>query len=83
LSVRFTASSALSTARVCGRFVRTSPRAVLVDEFGVEHFVNVDFTRRYNIAPSLCVETIVNDGTELRMEPMRWGFTAEATVPGF
>ena len=37
---------------MCGRFVRTSPQAVIMDEFGVEHFVNVDFTPRYNIAPS-------------------------------
>ncbi|HVO25787.1 MAG TPA: SOS response-associated peptidase [Candidatus Margulisiibacteriota bacterium] len=69
---------------MCGRFVRTSPQAVIVDEFGVEHFVNVDFRPRYNIAPSQQVETIINDGTELRMGPMLWGYTtssADKTTP--
>jgi putative SOS response-associated peptidase YedK len=69
---------------MCGRFVRTSPRAVLVDEFGVEHFVNVDFNPRYNIAPSQPLETIINDGTELRCGPMTWGYTtssADKTKP--
>jgi putative SOS response-associated peptidase YedK len=69
---------------MCGRFVRTSPRAVLVDEFGVEHFVNVDFAPRYNIAPSQIVETIINDGSELRCGPMQWGYTtsvADRTKP--
>jgi len=69
---------------MCGRFIRTSPRAVLMDEFGVEHFVNVDFNPRYNIAPSQTVETIINDGTDLRLGPMAWGFTtsgADKTKP--
>jgi putative SOS response-associated peptidase YedK len=61
--------------RVCGRFVRTSPQSVIIDEFCVEHFVNVDLAPRYNIAPSQPVETIINDGTELRMGPMSWGYT--------
>ncbi len=55
-------TSALSHLRMCGRFIRTSPRSVIVDEFGVEHFVNVDFAPRYNIAASQPVETIINDG---------------------
>ena len=63
---------------MCGRFIRTSPRAVLADEFGVEHFVNVDFAPRYNIAPSQSVEAIINDGTELRLGPMTWGYTTSA-----
>jgi putative SOS response-associated peptidase YedK len=64
--------------RMCGRFVRTSPQAVLVDEFDVEHFVNVDFAPRYNIAPRQPVETIINDGKELRMGPLTWGYTTSA-----
>ena len=69
---------------MCGRFVRTSPRAVIVDEFGVEHCVDVDFAPRYNIAPSQPLETIINDGTELRCGPMQWGYTtsvADKTQP--
>jgi len=52
---------------MCGRFARTSSQDMLAAEFGVARFVNVDLAPRYNIAPSLYVETIVNDGTELRM----------------
>ena len=63
---------------MCGRFARTSSRDALVAEFGVARFINIDLAPRYNIAPSLYVETIVNDGTELRMGPMRWGFTTSA-----
>ena len=63
---------------MCGRFIRTSPRAVVVDEFGVEHFVNVDFAPRYNIAPSQTVEAIIRDGSELRLGPMRWGYTTSS-----
>ena len=63
---------------MCGRFIRTSPRTVLADEFGVEHFVNVDFNPRYNIAPSQSVEAIIRDGAELRLGPMTWGHTTSA-----
>jgi putative SOS response-associated peptidase YedK len=63
---------------MCGRFIRTSPRARIADEFGVEHFVNVDFKPRYNIAPSQSVEAIIRDGAELRLGPMTWGYTTSA-----
>jgi putative SOS response-associated peptidase YedK len=63
---------------MCGRFIRTSPRAVISDEFGVDQFVNVDFAPRYNIAPSQGVEAIINDGTQLRVGPMKWGFTTSS-----
>lgn len=69
---------------MCGRFIRTSPRAVMADEFGVAQFVNIDFAPRYNIAPSQCVEAIMRDGTELRVGPIRWGYTtstAKQTKP--
>jgi putative SOS response-associated peptidase YedK len=49
-----------------------------MDEFGVEHFVNVDFAPRYNIAPSQSVEAIINDGTELHLGPMVWGYTTSS-----
>jgi putative SOS response-associated peptidase YedK len=49
-----------------------------MDEFGVEHFVNVDFAPRYNIAPSQPVETLINDGAERRLGPMQWGFATSS-----
>jgi putative SOS response-associated peptidase YedK len=49
-----------------------------MDEFGVEHVVNVDFAPRYNIAPSQHVETIINDGHALKLGPMIWGYTTSS-----
>lgn len=63
---------------MCGRFVRTSPQTVIMEEFGVDHLVNVDFAPRYNIAPSQPLETIIYDGTELRVGPMTWGYATSA-----
>jgi putative SOS response-associated peptidase YedK len=51
---------------MCGRFIRTNPRAVLVDQFGVAQFVNVDLRPRYNVAPSQIVEAIIGNGAEGR-----------------
>jgi putative SOS response-associated peptidase YedK len=49
-----------------------------MDEFGVDQCVIVDFAPRYNIAPSQTVETIVTDGSELRLGLMRWGYTTSS-----
>jgi putative SOS response-associated peptidase YedK len=65
---------------MCGRFARSSSQDIIAKEFGVARFVNVDLAPRYNIAPSQNVEAIINDGTELRMGPLRWGFTTVATA---
>jgi putative SOS response-associated peptidase YedK len=65
---------------MCGRFTRSSSRQVLQDEFGIAEFVNVDLSPRYNIPPSLTVETIVRHGEEKRLGPMRWGFALPATT---
>jgi putative SOS response-associated peptidase YedK len=48
---------------MCGRIARTSPRDVLVQEFGIAEFVNVDLRTRY-IAPSQTVEALIRNGTE-------------------
>jgi putative SOS response-associated peptidase YedK len=62
---------------MCGRFARTSSRDALVTEFDVAR-VNVNFAQRYSIAPSQSVEAIINDGTELRLGPMTWGYTTSS-----
>ncbi len=64
-----------------GRFTRTNPHPVLAEEFGVAHFVNVDLSPRYNVAPSQTVETILWDGAERRMGPMNWGFVSPSEFP--
>jgi len=61
---------------MCGRITRASSRQDIAEEFGVTHFVNVDLTPRYNIAPSQSVEAIVRADNELRLGPMRWGLAA-------
>jgi len=61
---------------MCGRFARNSSREVLVAEFGITQFVDVDRGPHYNIAPSQTVEAIIRDGAETRLGPMRWGFIA-------
>lgn len=65
---------------MCGRFTRTSPRPILAEEFGVTHSVNVDLSPRYNIAPSQTVETILRDGPEKRLGPMKWGFVSPSAT---
>jgi putative SOS response-associated peptidase YedK len=65
---------------MCGRIARTSPRELLVQEFGNAEFVNVDLRARYNIAPSQTVEAIVRNGAEKHLGPMRWGFASSAVT---
>jgi len=38
--------------------------------------VSLDFTPRYNIAPSQTVEAIIRADGELRLGSMRWGLTS-------
>ena len=59
---------------MCGRIARTSSRPVIIAEFGVSQFADVDLAPRYNVAPSQNVEAIVRVGDDLRLGPMRWGF---------
>ena len=65
---------------MCGRFTRTSSREVLVEEFGVTTFVNVDLRPRYNIAPSQIVEALIGTGAERRLGPMKWGFASPSAT---
>ncbi len=58
---------------MCGRIARTSSREVLVQEFGISKFVNVDRHPRYNIPPTRMVESVIHDRAERHLGPMRWG----------
>jgi putative SOS response-associated peptidase YedK len=60
---------------MCGRFSRSNGREVVVEEFGVVDFGELDFRPRYNIAPSQTVEVIIRDATGQHIAPMRWGFS--------
>ena len=63
---------------MCGRITRNSSRPMIIEEFGVLQFANVDLGPRYNIAPSQSVEAIVRFDDALRLGPMRWGFERAA-----
>lgn len=59
---------------MCGRFVRTSPREAVVDEFAVDAVTVVDLRPRYNICPGDQVVAIVQHRDERRLGTLRWGF---------
>ena len=64
---------------MCGRIVRTSPREVIRDAFGVEPPPEVDLAPRYNVCPGDALLTLAarRDG-ERRIGTLRWGL-----VPSF
>jgi putative SOS response-associated peptidase YedK len=62
---------------MCGRYVRSSPRAVVADAFGVVPGPEIDFTPRYNVCPGDRVLAVALAG-ERRLGTLRWGL-----VPSF
>lgn len=57
---------------MCGRFTLYSPLQEIVTRFSIEQ-AELDFSPRYNIAPSQKVLAIVNDGQRNRMGYLKWG----------
>lgn len=66
---------------MCGRIARTSPRAAIVREFGITHVADVDFSPRYNLAPSQMLEAIIRRDDEIRLGSMRWGLSCGEKRP--
>jgi putative SOS response-associated peptidase YedK len=64
---------------VCGRFIRTSPRAAIRDAFGLDPPPDLDLAPRYNVCPGEEVVVLATrpDG-ERRIGRLRWGL-----VPAF
>jgi putative SOS response-associated peptidase YedK len=62
---------------MCGRFVRSSPREVIVAEFEVATVADVDFAPRYNVCPGDPVVAVAHTD-ERRLGTLRWGL-----VPAF
>ena len=62
---------------MCGRFVRSSPREVVCDEFEATAAADVDFSPRYNICPGEPVLAVAG-GESRRVGALRWGL-----VPSF
>jgi len=62
---------------MCGRFVRSSPREVICDEFDAVAAADADFAPRYNICPGDAVLAVAG-GESRRVGQLRWGL-----VPSF
>jgi len=67
---------------MCGRFVRTSPREAIVEEFGVDIVRAVDLRSRYNICPGDQVAAIVEHRGERRLGTLRWSRSGDARSNG-
>lgn len=57
---------------MCGRYTLTTDAATLQTEFNLAS-IPQDLAPRYNIAPTQQVASIINDGTQRRLEAFRWG----------
>lgn len=62
---------------MCGRFVRSSPREIVCDEFEAVATPDVDFAPRYNLCPGDAVLAVAG-GASRRVGRLRWGL-----VPSF
>ncbi len=58
---------------MCGRFTLTVDERKVLVRFNAVKTVEINYTKRYNIAPSQNVVAIVSDGKENRMGLLRWG----------
>lgn len=61
---------------MCGRFTLYHPFELLLERFQISYYqeeLPLDFTPRYNIAPTQPVIAAVHDGEKVRAGFMRWG----------
>jgi putative SOS response-associated peptidase YedK len=65
---------------MCGRFSRTSPRDVIVHEFGVTSVAADDLAPRYNVCPGDAVAAIVATSEGRRLGAIRWGLGSRGQI---
>ena len=66
---------------MCGRFVRSSPAEVLIQEFGVTSLASaVDLHPRYNVCPGEKIVAIVAHDGERRLGELLWGLGSRAQI---
>lgn len=61
---------------MCGRFTLYNPFELLLDRFQIRYYqeeLALDYTPRYNIAPTQPVVAAIHDGEKVRAGQMRWG----------
>jgi putative SOS response-associated peptidase YedK len=65
---------------MCGRFSRTSPAEVIVEEFAVTSTADVDLRPRYNVCPGETVAAVAQHAGERRLGPLRWGLPPRGQI---
>ena len=65
---------------MCGRFSRTSPAEVIVEEFAVTSTAEVDLRPRYNLCPGETVAAIAQHASERRLGALRWGLPPRGQI---
>jgi putative SOS response-associated peptidase YedK len=65
---------------MCGRFSRTSPTEVIVEEFTVTSTAEVDLRPCYNLCPGEMVAAIAQHVGERRLGAIRWGLPSRGQV---
>ena len=65
---------------MCGRFSRTSPAEVIVEEFGVTSVAAVDLAPRYNVCPGDRVAAVIESPEGRRLGALHWGLGARGQI---
>ena len=65
---------------MCGRFSRTSPAELIVEEFCVTSPADVDFRPRYNVCPGETVVAIAQHADDRRLGALRWGLPPRGQI---
>lgn len=67
---------------MCGRYALNANLTSLRNRFHLENVYTHDYHPRYNIAPTQEIWTILFDGTERKVHPMRWGLVPSWSKAG-
>ena len=66
---------------MCGRIIRTSPRATIEEAFNATADPTIDFRPRYNLCPSQPLIAVVADDGARRLRALRWGLVPHFARP--
>lgn len=65
---------------MCGRFARTSPAEVIVEEFGVTSLAVSELGPRYNVCPGERIAAIVEFDGGRRLGELHWGLGSRGQI---
>ena len=66
---------------MCGRIIRTSPRATIEEAFNATADPTLDFRPRYNLCPSQPLIAVVADDRARQLRAFRWGLVPHFAQP--